>query len=96
MKSFSGQWPQINWAELVASLPRLDPAERPGLGGYTRAEVYRDIHGQGGLFLAADMADELKLKPGMKVLDLACRGGDGLPWLLAQCRVGAGVCRGQE
>jgi SAM-dependent methyltransferase len=45
------------------------------LAGYSRAEIYRDIHGQGGLFLAADMADELNLRPGMKVLDLACGAG---------------------
>jgi len=75
MKSFSAQWPQVDWAGLMASLSRLDPADRPVLAGYSRAAIYREIHGQGGLFLAADMADELKLKPGMKVLDLACGAG---------------------
>jgi SAM-dependent methyltransferase len=75
MKSVTAQWPHVNWAELMASLPRLEPADWPVLADYTRADVYRDIHGQGGLFLAADMADELELKPGMKVLDLACGAG---------------------
>ncbi len=76
MKPFSTQWPKMDWAELLASLPRLEAAGRqPALAGYSRAEIYREIHGQGGLFLAADMADELKLQPGMKVLDLACGAG---------------------
>ena len=84
MKSFSAQWPQVDWAGLIASLPRLDAAGRPALAGYSRAEIYREIHGQGGLFLAADMAGELDLKPGMKVLDLACGAGTTAVFLAKQ------------
>ena len=87
MKNFSAQWPQVDWAELMASLARFDLADRPAVAGYSRTEIYRDIHGQGGLFLAADMAGELGLKPGMKVLDLACGAGTTSVFLAKQYRV---------
>ena len=47
----------------------------PELGGYSRADVHEGLQGQGGLFLASDMAKMLRLSPGMKVLDLACGYG---------------------
>ncbi len=75
MESFLKQWPRVDRAALIASLQTLGPESRPVLKNLSRAEIYRDIHGQGGLFFVADMADELGLKPGMRVLDLACGGG---------------------
>jgi SAM-dependent methyltransferase len=48
----------------------------PILAGYSREDVHRDLAGQGGLFLAGDMALQLDLKPGMRVLDLSCGWGE--------------------
>lgn len=66
-------------ATRVAELPRplraIPLADFPELAGYTRAEVHDGLQGQGGLFLASDMAKMLKLSAGMKVLDLACGRG---------------------
>lgn len=75
MKKFLDQWPQVDRAALIAALQTLTAESRPVLKHYSRTEIYRDIHGQGGLFFAADIAGELGLRPGMRVLDLACGGG---------------------
>jgi SAM-dependent methyltransferase len=47
----------------------------PALAGYSRADVHAGLMGQGGLFLAHDMANRLSLRSGMRVLDLACGAG---------------------
>lgn len=75
MKDFLKQWPQVDRVALIAALQTLEAGSRPVLKNYSRTEIYREIHGQGGLFFAADMAGELDLRPGMRVLDLACGGG---------------------
>lgn len=56
-------------------LREIPLAAFPELSGYTRADVHDGLQGQGGLFLASDMARMLNLSPGMKVLDLACGNG---------------------
>jgi len=62
-------------AELRRPLREIPLADYPEFTGYTRADVYDGLQGQGGLFLASDMAKMLTLSAGMKVLDLACGRG---------------------
>ena len=47
----------------------------PDLAAYGRAGVHEGLQGQGGLFLASDMARRLTLRPGMCILDLGCGFG---------------------
>jgi len=62
-------------AELPHPLREIPLASYPELAGYTRTDVHECLQGQGGLFLASDMAKMLHLSPGMRVLDLACGRG---------------------
>ncbi len=62
-------------AGLRRPLREVPLAAYPELVGYTRADLHDGLQGQGGLFLASDMAKMLRLSPGMKVLDLACGHG---------------------
>ncbi len=62
-------------AEFPRPLREIPLADFPELTGYTRVDVHDGLQGQGGLFLASDMAKRLTLSAGMKVLDLACGRG---------------------
>ena len=75
MKHDISRWPDIDSAALQRSLREVPLAAYPELTGYTRADVHEALQGQGGLFLASDMAGLLKLRPGMRVLDLGCGFG---------------------
>jgi len=65
-------YPDISERDLYDLFPRLSVSEYPSLAKYSWEEVHEDIAGQGGLFLAHDMAELLDLREGMKVLDLGC------------------------
>jgi len=65
-------YPEVEEKELHSLFPRLPMTEYPSLSRYSWEDIHEDIAGQGGLFLAHDMAELLDLREGMKVLDLGC------------------------
>jgi SAM-dependent methyltransferase len=68
-------WPQIDVAKARAAFREVPLEAYPALGYLSRAQIHERLAGQGGLFLAHDMAQLLKLGPGMRVLDLGCGAG---------------------
>lgn len=78
-------FPDANQEALKERLAAIAVDERyPRLRGYSHEAVHRDLAGQGGLFLAADMAELLALRPGWVVLDLACGWGETSVFLAEQ------------
>jgi SAM-dependent methyltransferase len=75
MKYDLSNWPEIDLRQVCASFRETPLAAYPDLAGYDRAGIHEELAGQGGLFLACDMVKLLTLRPGMKVLDLACGAG---------------------
>jgi SAM-dependent methyltransferase len=75
MKCDLSTWPEIDMRQVRSSFREIPLAAYPELAGYSRAGIHEELAGQGGLFLACDMAKLLKLRPGMRVLDLACGAG---------------------
>jgi SAM-dependent methyltransferase len=75
MKCDLTNWPAIDVANACRSLRQIPLAAYPELAKYGRAEIHESLQGQGGLFLAADMARMLSLRKEMCVLDLACGAG---------------------
>jgi SAM-dependent methyltransferase len=61
--------------EIRATFRRIPLEDYPELQGLSRADVYRNKMGPGGLFLAARMARALELRRGLNVLDLGCGRG---------------------
>jgi len=76
LESLVSAWPNIDGNIAASSLKQVDRSTYPELDRYSQEEIYRDIQGEGGLFLASDMARELQLRPRMNVLDLACGTGE--------------------
>jgi SAM-dependent methyltransferase len=68
-------WPEVDRAAVFAAFREVPLSEYPELSGMSRADIHAGLQGQGGLFLASDMAKRLNLRPGMRVLDLACGAG---------------------
>ncbi|MFT3831655.1 MAG: class I SAM-dependent methyltransferase [Opitutaceae bacterium] len=94
MKYDLAKWPEIDLAAVRAAFREVPLAEYPVLAGYDRAAIHEGLQGQGGLFLASDMAERLRLRPGMRVLDLAC--GAGTTSLFLAQRYGVRVCAVDE
>ena len=60
---------------IIATFRRPDRHQYPELDGYTRAELYEDCLGGGGLYLATQMVRTMRLQAGDIVLDLGCGKG---------------------
>lgn len=60
---------------IIASFPSPDRSRYPELAGYTRDELYDDLSGGGGLYLATHMVRTMSLQRGNIVLDLGCGKG---------------------
>lgn len=67
----------------------LQPARHPLLARHTRDEIYDQGRwmAPGGLLLASRLVDALQLRPGSRVLDLACGRGQSSVFLAAHCEV---------
>jgi len=61
--------------QAIAGFGAPDCSQYPELDGYTRAELYEDCMGGGGLYLATRMIRTMDLKPEDIVLDLGCGKG---------------------
>jgi SAM-dependent methyltransferase len=75
MKFDLTSWPDVDLALVRSTFQDIPMSAYPALAGYGRAGIHEGLQGQGGLFLAHDMARLLKLEPGMRILDLACGVG---------------------
>jgi SAM-dependent methyltransferase len=71
----------MNTDRIEATYRRVDRRGYPELDGYAWADIYRDVMGPGGLFLAVQMARTMDLHPGDIVLDLGCGRGETCIWL---------------
>ncbi|MDB6095237.1 MAG: histidine phosphatase family protein [Verrucomicrobia bacterium] len=80
-------WPLIDAAEARRVFREIPLESYPGLRGYTRDQIHERLAGQGGLFLAHDMAELLSLAPGQRVLDLGCGAGTTSLFLARRYRV---------
>ena len=69
------RYPDIELEELYPHFPRMAVPDDPALSGYSWEDCHRGFFGAGGLLLVAEMARDLALKPGMRVLDLCCGTG---------------------
>jgi SAM-dependent methyltransferase len=69
------RYPEIELEQLYPHFPRMAVPDELALSGYSWEDCHRGFLGAGGLFLVAEMARELALKPGMRVLDLCCGTG---------------------
>lgn len=65
-------FPDIVIEELFTHFPRISLTDYPELKGYSWEDCHDGFIGAGGLFLVSEMAQKLKLKAGMRVLDLCC------------------------
>lgn len=61
--------------KILSTFRMPDRAHYPELDGYSRDECYQDFFGGGGLYLAANMVRNLRLKPDDILLDLGCGKG---------------------
>lgn len=66
--------------ELKTTLRKVDKSKYPRLGGYSKADIWRDI-GPGGLYLVSLLAEALELQPGSLVLDLGCGAAESSLYL---------------
>lgn len=69
------QWPQVDLAAARRSFREVPREAYPRLRHYSRDQIHERLAGQGGLFLAHDMAQAVSLERGQRVLDLGCGAG---------------------
>jgi len=66
------KFPDVDVQDLFPLFPRMSLDEFPLLEGYTWEECVDGAMGPGGLFLASQMAEQLGICEGARVLDLGC------------------------
>jgi|CZKI01.1.fsa_nt_gi SAM-dependent methyltransferase len=89
MKFDLSAWPEVGLRQVRSAFRAVPLKAYPELAGYSRAEIHEGLAGQGGLFLASDMARLLTLKAGVRVLDLGC--GEGTTSIFLARHFGARV-----
>jgi len=67
-----GRFPIIHPADYYDLFPRLKVRAEPPLAKYTWEQWHEGFLGGGGLLLVDELARRMQLRPGMRVLDLAC------------------------
>lgn len=72
LEVFKARYPDIEVEELLPLFPRIPMSDYPGLHRYSWEECHRGFIGAGGLFLVSEVAGQLGLEKGMRVLDLCC------------------------
>jgi len=66
------KFPNIKVEKLFEYFPRIPMSEYPQLKEYSWEECHQGFVGAGGFFLVSEIAQNMALKPGMRVLDLCC------------------------
>ena len=64
-KEIINAYPNVSENVLFELFPRLPMSEYPSLSGYSWEDVHEGLAGQGGLFLAHDLAMALDLREGL-------------------------------
>lgn len=64
------RYPNFSAEELYPYFPRMSHAEYPEFADYTWADCHAGNTGSGGLYLASDIAKQMRLESGMRVLEL--------------------------
>ncbi len=62
----------MNLESKMKDFRRIDKSKYPELAGYSDKQIYEDMIGCGGLFLASEMLRQMNIKKGDIVLDLGC------------------------
>jgi SAM-dependent methyltransferase len=75
MKYDLSNWPAVDLNKVQIAFRQVPLEAYPELAQYDRTAIHEALAGQGGLFLASDMAKLLSLRRGMRVLDLGCGAG---------------------
>ncbi len=83
------RYPDIGLKELSAHFPRMPMSDYPELSEYPWEDCHKGVLGAGGLFLASDMARIMRVKEGMRILDLGA--GHCLTSIFLAKRYGAKV-----
>lgn len=66
------RFPDIEIEQLYPYFPRLDLSETLKSNGYSWEACHHGFLGAGGLLLVEELAQAMALRPGMRLLDLAC------------------------
>ena len=72
LDEFETKFPDIEPEQLYPHFPRNPVEEYPELSAYSWEDCHRGFMGAGGLFLVSEVAQQLNLAQGMRVLDLCC------------------------
>jgi SAM-dependent methyltransferase len=62
----------MNLKDKMIAFNRADKRKYPELEGYSNNQIYENMIGCGGLFLAANMLRQMNIKKGDVILDLGC------------------------
>ena len=72
IEALKEHYPDVDLTEVFPVFPRLPLTDALESMGYTWEDCHRGFIGAGGLFLVSEIAPQLDLRPGSRVLDLCC------------------------